>query len=240
MKELAAYPKYCPDGSALKPLPQALVDHCASPSFKPDAVPEEYLEAILHFGAQAPSGPNLQRWRFLVVRDQENRERLRQAAFDQRKITEAPLVIVAFAMRDDWPDFVDVIFDEGRRREFGELEKISGLKQQAVAFLEKQIRQISQSIRVTRHTMIAVTTMMLVAETYGLETAPLEGFDPVAICRQFGLPERAEVVALLAIGFGHHLDKPAAERRDISEIVHCEHFGRHWNVAGPPSLQLLQ
>ena len=55
---------------------------------------------------------------------------------------------------------------------------------------------------VNRHTMIAVTTMMLVAESYGFDTAPMEGFNAAAVKTEFGVPEEAEVVALLAIGRG--------------------------------------
>lgn len=49
-------------------------------------MPDEYLEAILKFAAQAPSGYNLQPWRFIVVRDKANRERLQKAAYNQEKI----------------------------------------------------------------------------------------------------------------------------------------------------------
>ena len=36
---------------------------------KPDPVPDEFVRKILEAGTQAPSGGNMQRWRFLVVRD---------------------------------------------------------------------------------------------------------------------------------------------------------------------------
>ena len=38
---------------------------------KPDPVPNELIRQILEAGACAPSGGNMQRWRFLVVRDPE-------------------------------------------------------------------------------------------------------------------------------------------------------------------------
>jgi nitroreductase len=71
-------------------LTQVLLDRRATPHFKPDPVPEEYLEAVLRFATRAPSGYNLQPWRFLVVRDKENRTRLQQAAFHQEKVGEVP------------------------------------------------------------------------------------------------------------------------------------------------------
>src|SRR6266446_1142624 len=36
---------------------------------KPDAVPNELIRKILDAGVCAPSGGNMQRWRFLVIRD---------------------------------------------------------------------------------------------------------------------------------------------------------------------------
>jgi len=36
---------------------------------KPDSVPNELIRKILEAGVCAPSGGNMQRWRFLVVRD---------------------------------------------------------------------------------------------------------------------------------------------------------------------------
>jgi nitroreductase len=38
---------------------------------KPDPVPAELVRKILEAGVSAPSGGNMQRWRFLVVRDPE-------------------------------------------------------------------------------------------------------------------------------------------------------------------------
>lgn len=219
------FPKRCPSGEIMKSLPQALLDRRATSHFKPDAVPTEYLETILQFGAQAPSGYNLQPWRFVVVRDKENRQRLKGCAYNQEKVAEAPVVIIAFGVRDGWKNNVDAILEEGVRRGYGKPEMIPGFKKQISEFLDKGI---PQPVWVNRHTMIAVTTMMLVAETYGLDTAPMEGFDPAAIIHEFGLPANAEVVALLAVGYGQEPDKPYGGRLDLSEIVYDEHFGRHW------------
>ncbi|MGH7979338.1 MAG: nitroreductase family protein, partial [Limisphaerales bacterium] len=52
----------------MKPLTGALLERRATTHFKPEPVPDEYLEAILGLGGQAPSGYNLQPWRFVVVR----------------------------------------------------------------------------------------------------------------------------------------------------------------------------
>jgi hypothetical protein len=42
---------------------------------KPDPVPNELIRKILEAGVCAPSGGNMQRWRFLVIRDLKSRRR---------------------------------------------------------------------------------------------------------------------------------------------------------------------
>lgn len=216
------------NGAPLKPITRVLLERRATPHFKPDPVPDEYLEAILRFAAQAPSGFNLQPWRFLVIRDPANRKRLQKAAMGQEKIGEAPVMIVFFAIKGEWKKQMDGIFKEGVRRGFGRPEQVENAKKMASEFLE----HFPPPVWLNRHVMIAFTAMMLVAESYGLDTAPMEGFDAQAVKREFALPEEAEVIALLAIGFAKEPDKAYGGRLALEDIAHEEQFGRHWKSNG--------
>jgi len=62
--------------------------------FKPDTVPEEIIDALLDSARLAPSGCNAQPWRFKVVKDDETKHRLAQAAYDQPFTAAAPVVLV--------------------------------------------------------------------------------------------------------------------------------------------------
>jgi nitroreductase len=218
------FPSHGVDGRPLKPITQVLLDRRATPHFKSDPVPPEHLDAILRFTAQAPSGYNLQPWRFVVVRDAANRKRLQKAAMNQDKVGEAPVVVIAFAVKGEWKDRMHPIFEEGVRRGAGKADQMPAVEKMATEFLD----DFPAEVWLNRHTMIALTTMMLVAEAYGLDTAPMEGFDPDAIKREFGLPDEAVVVALLAIGFLREPDKPYAGRLPLGEVFHEEHYGRPW------------
>jgi nitroreductase len=88
------------------------------------------------------------------------------------------------------------------------------------------------NVWVTRHTMIAITYLMLAAEAYGFATAPMEGFDPDAVRREFEIPEEAEVVALVAIGRAKTPIKPYPGRLATEKIVHRERFGAGSASAG--------
>jgi nitroreductase len=224
----ANFPALQVTGTGLKPITQVLLDRRATAHFRPDPVPPEYLEAILRFALQAPSGYNIQPWRFVVVRDVENKKRLQQAAFDQAKVGEAPVVVVAFAVINEWRAAMEQIFREGARRGMGSDGGVAKMNQNALQFLAT----IPISVWMNRHTMIAFTTMMLVAEAYGLDTAPMEGFDPSAVRRVLALPENAEVIAMLAIGFAQEPDKKYSGRLALSEAVYAERYGEHWKTPG--------
>jgi len=220
----AGFPTTQVGGAPLKPITQVLLDRRATAHFKPDPVPEAYLEAILRLGTQAPSGYNLQPGRFIVVREAENRKRLQKAAMDQDKVGEAPVVIIAFGVKGEWKIHMDAIFREGVRRGTGKAEYIEPMEKNATQFLDN----FPAAVWLNRHTMIALTAMMLVAEAYGLDTAPMEGFDPAAVKREFGLPAESEVIALLAIGFAQEPDKAYGGRLALAHTVHAERFGRPW------------
>jgi len=54
-------------------------------SFSPDAVPEEVLTLAIEAAASAPSGANLQPWKFVIVKDPELKRRIRIAAEKEEK-----------------------------------------------------------------------------------------------------------------------------------------------------------
>ncbi|MBS7640006.1 MAG: nitroreductase family protein [Candidatus Bathyarchaeia archaeon] len=64
-------------------------------SYKPDPIPDDVLMRVLDAARIAPSGRNLQPWKFIVVRDAELKRRLAIACHGQMFIAEAPVVIVA-------------------------------------------------------------------------------------------------------------------------------------------------
>lgn len=219
------FPATQPDGAPLKPITQVLLDRRATMRFKTgETMPDEYLDAILSFGAQAPSGYNIQPWRFIVVRDEDNRKRLRRAAMNQAKVAEAPVVIIAVGVKSDLEQRADNVLREGARRGAGKFEEVESARQGAMKFLST----IPLNVWLNRHTMIAMTSMMLVAESYGFDTAPMEGFDPEAVKREFGIPAEEEVVALLAIGHAEKPEKAYPGRFPLEQIVFSERYGEAW------------
>lgn len=63
-------------------------------------VEDEKLARVLEAGRLAPSARNLQEWRYLVVRDDELRKGLIEAAAGQGFVGQAPVIIVCCAETD--------------------------------------------------------------------------------------------------------------------------------------------
>ena len=78
-----------------KTLSQAIAGRRATPSFDGVPIPLEDLKQILDAGLHAPSGYNMQPWRFIVVQAPEQKKKLRAASYNQAKVEEASAVIVA-------------------------------------------------------------------------------------------------------------------------------------------------
>jgi nitroreductase len=66
-------------------------------AFKSTDVAPETLEKLIAAARRAPSAGNIQPWEFVIIRKQEIKRRLVEAALDQTFIEEAPVVIVACA-----------------------------------------------------------------------------------------------------------------------------------------------
>jgi nitroreductase len=66
-------------------------------SFLPDPVPEKDLKTILEAAIMAPSAGNCQPWEFVIVKDEERKRKLAEAAHWQDFIAEAPVVVVVCA-----------------------------------------------------------------------------------------------------------------------------------------------
>lgn len=68
--------------------------------FTGESVPADVVERLLAAAVQAPTAGNLQPWRFFVVRDRRVKRELGEAAFGQRFVEAAPVVIVVCADLD--------------------------------------------------------------------------------------------------------------------------------------------
>jgi len=191
--------------------------------FDPErAVPEQLVKEMIEMAARVPSSFNLQPWSLMILKDQEEKSKLRQLAWDQPKVSEAPVVFIVLADRDAWTaghPFVEKNFEEMvRAGSMAEdqhdwfLNACQGLygadpeKQQAFA---------------CKNTGFFAMGLMFAAKHLGLDTHPMDGFDHDGVRKAFNIPDNFWIPLLLAVGY---FDKtktlhPPKWRKTFDEIV---------------------
>jgi nitroreductase len=174
-----------------KPLSELVRARRATDSFSPEAIPDGDLEEILRAGLEAPSSYNLQPWRFVVVRDVSQRKKLRVAAMNQKKVEEAPVVVVACGDTLGWREDLEEVIRLGQEHGIG-----------GDAWAQRKRKNVTADLgsHPNMSMWVAKQTMMWMAEALGYDTGPMEGFDEEAVRTVLGIPTHFRVLFLLAIG----------------------------------------
>jgi nitroreductase len=206
-----------------KTLAVAIAGRRATPSFDGMPISPSDLRRILDAGLHAPSGYNMQPWRFIVVRDPEQKRRLRGASYNQAKVEEASAVIVACGDADGWRN--------GDLEEMLRLGREGGMPEHYAEQAKETIPNYLSNhpniaMWLNRHVMIAFTHMMLMAEVLGYDTAPMEGYEQEKVREVLKLPLSYHVVALLGIGHLKGPDKFDGGRFSMARTVFAEEFGK--------------
>lgn len=198
---------------------QIVSERRSTPAFDGAAIDAEDLDSILAAGLQSPSSYNLQPWRLFVVRSEAGRKRLRVACYNQGKVEEASVVIVACGDVDGWRtgDLAEML---RLAREAGVPE--SFVQQMGANVPEYLAQHPNVEAWVNRQVMLAFATMMWAAESLGYDTAPMEGFDDSKVRSTLRLPMSYYPVAMLAIGNA----KPTQQQYNVGR------FGRSRTVFG--------
>jgi nitroreductase len=181
-------------------------------SFAPDAIPQDELDEILRLTGLAPSAFNVQPWRFVVVQNQQTREALAEAAFNQRQVRSAPAVIVLYTDTRDALETLDEVLHPGT-----DVARRAGARQSIL----KSFARMSETEREAwgaEQGNIALGYLLLIAEAHGYQTSPMLGFDAAAVKALLGLPEHVRIPALVAIGRGTEEGVPH-HRHSLERIV---------------------
>jgi len=214
-----------------KSFSEVIKDRRATNNFEEVPIHAADLEKIIRAGLEAPSGYNLQPWRFIVVRDREQKKKLQQAAFGQPKVGEASAVVVACGDPKGWKDGdLEEMIRLAKEHGMNDENLFKTIRQNVTSFLGNNPgkpggTEPTWDLWVNRHVMIAFTTMMWMAEVLGYDTAPMEGFHEEQVRELLKVPAHVRVVALLAIGRRKGSDKPDTGRFDISRTVFSEEWG---------------
>lgn len=183
--------------------------------YQDKSVPRELIDEVLEAGRLAPSASNLQTWKFKVITDPETRKALREAAFNQRFVEQAPVVIVACT---DFEAFGD------RSKRTWELLR-SGAVRPSLSMVLRSVRSGKEDeaeersvINAVVNVSIAVQNMVLAATSLGLGTCWVRAFQPVKVAEIVSLPPECPALFLLPLGYPAE-DPGPRSRKSMQEIL---------------------
>ena len=190
--------------------------------FKPDPIPEEKIRLLLESARLAPSGTNTQPWRFIVIKDNDTKKKLQEAAHNQRHIGRAPVIIVCCAdlkAFKEFPERVDELIESGALPE--------RTREVFIPYLSKGMDTVTKDalmIAAAANVAIAVEHIVLQAVEIGLGTCWVRWYEDDKVKEILGIPEHVEVMALLPVGVPD--EEPSQRPRlSLDKIVFNEKYG---------------
>jgi nitroreductase len=179
-------------------------------SYSDQPVTDDQVRTLLELTGRAPSAFNAQPWRFIVVRESGLKQQLMAAAYNQKQIGEAPVVIAMYADMEDTMANLEAILNPGLSAE----QRTSTL-----AMLRRTWGGMTVEQRAAwgnAQANIALGYLLLLAQSEGYATSPMLGFQADQVKSLLGIPSHATITALVALGHAaadgfpsHRLDPDA-------------------------------
>lgn len=185
--------------------------------FKTTPLTTEQINNLLEAARLAPSGCNVQPWRFIIVNDTQLRTKLCEASFDQQFIKDAPIVIVCCSDLHSWKESKEKTQELLNRADINLGEKCEKALMERVekTAADSTHERISSAML---NVAIAIEHIVLTAVELGLGSCWVRLFDEKKVKQILKLPEYVFVVALLPIGIPDEAP-PARPRLPLSKII---------------------
>lgn len=160
-------------------------------------IPREELTELLEEAALAPSGANIQPWRFLVIDDPALKQTLLPIARNQEQVVQAS-AIIAVLVDTQAHTKVEQIYSAAVEAGY----MMETAKEQLVGNIERHFASGSAAVLRSLEVDCGLVSMqlMLAAKARGYDTVPMGGYDKQAFQETFRIPERYNSVMLIAVG----------------------------------------
>lgn len=200
----------------------------ATKSFDPSKkISEDDFEFLLEIARLSPSSIGLEPWKFVVIQNEELRNKLKEVSGGaQGQLPTASHFVILLARTDARFDSDYTINHLKTVKQFPEdvLEKLSkgyGNFQNMIQILDNDRALFDWA---SKQTYIVLGNMMSAAAQIGIDSCPIEGFDPVAvnqILADEGLLEDGKYAVSVMAAFGYRNNEPTRDktRREIDDVV---------------------
>jgi nitroreductase len=183
----------------------------ATKKFDPNKkISPEIWESLEQSLVLAPSSFGLQPWKFIVVSDREIRQKLVEHSWKQTQVVDASHLVVLAIKKDLNAEDVDRYLKSMSEIRQVPLDGLQGLSNVIKGFLEKPPYPIDLNDWSSRQVYLALGQFMTSAAMLGIDTCPMEGFNPAGYDEILGLPAQGyAAVVVCPAGYRAEDDKYA-------------------------------
>jgi len=179
-------------------------------------MPAETFRVLMEHAILSPTAFNIQNWRFVRIRDPEQRQAIRAVAWDQAQVTDASELLVLCFDNTAWSR-------EPARYWRNAPQEVQDF---LVPAIDTYYRDKPQVIRDEgmRSCGLVGQTIMLMTRELGYESCPMDGFDYEAVGRIIDLPEDHAIAFMIAIGKGVKDAWPKPGQLPLDEVLLEDRF----------------
>ena len=179
-------------------------------------ISEEDQRILFEHAVLAPTSFNIQNWRFVVVKDPEQRAKIREIGWGQPQLTDASILVVLTADLKAW--------NKDTERYWVNAEKETA--DMLVGSIKKFYNDNPQLERdeAMRSVGLAGQTLMLAATSLGYDTCPMVGYDPDELAKIINLPDDHVLGMIIVIGKKSADAFPRGGQLPLDEVVITDSF----------------
>ncbi len=180
---------------------EKLNERYAAKAMNGEVVPQEKIDNILEAIRLAPTSSGLQPFEVIVVTNQEVKAKIREVAWKQSQVTDCSHLLVFAAWDHYTADRINYMFDLTNEIRGFKNEGWENYRQMLLGSYPQRDPQQNYE-HAARQTYIALMAGLAQAAFEGVDSTPMEGFDPAAVDEILGLKEKhLRSTVLMPVGY---------------------------------------
>lgn len=192
---------------------EAIYARRAVKHFDPDhQITADEERKLLEATIQSPTSFNIQHWRFVILRDQALRQKIRKEfGNDQAQMTDASLLVLFTADVKAWKKKPERYWQNAPQAVADLLVGWMGPFHEGRDWLQRDEAQ--------RSIGMAMQSLMLAAKEMGYDSCPMIGFDIEAVAKLINLPDDHVMGPMVAVGKGIKEPWPKPCQLPLEELI---------------------
>ena len=193
---------------------ELLMARYATKKFDGKKIDEDKFDQVMDMIRFSPSALNIQPWKIKVVTDEETKKKLSAASMDQAQITTCSHLLI-FCALTDLPGNAEKITT--MMKGVGVPEENLKMFQEVIDIFLSNYTSETRVVEAQHNVFIAATTAIYAAKSLGIDSCPMQGFNPEDYSEILDIP--SGLVPTILVPMGYPADKQMPKMRFPKEDI---------------------